>query len=284
MMLSPPYPCWDVIGQVTRGSCQRMPWLVARRYLSVTPASPPNIITRFLLRLSQQFYDVEQFLNWSSTFRNRLVRRKNLFYGYAKQNYGDNIAAAYYILSLKGSFRFAGQTEWFRPNARGRFSYEFMTFPDSMIEDVDLSGTPINCDGLDNIVSQLQLRRLTLRSCPEVDGWFLTRLHIFSDTLEELDISHCPRVTVGALCALQHLRKLRHLDISGLPSVHNPGLLRILVEEMLPHCLVAGAEYSQGLEDTMQTNIQQTSINQPTAPEAQPHAEESGKTSTQRQG
>ncbi|XP_062409127.1 distal membrane-arm assembly complex protein 2 isoform X2 [Sardina pilchardus] len=269
---------------MTWGSCQRMPWLVARRYLSATPASPPTIMSRFLLRLSQQFYDVEQFVTWSSTLRDRLVRRRNLFYGYAQQNYGDNIAAAYYILSVKGSFRFAGQTEWFRTNARGRFSYEFMSFPDSMIEDIDLSGTLINHNGLNNIVSQLQLRRLTLRGCPEVDGWFLTRLHVFSDTLEELDISHCPRVTVGALCALQHLRKLRHLDISGLPSVNNPGLVRILVEEMLPHCLVTGAEYSQGLEDNMQTNIEQTSINHPTASEARPRSEQSGLSSTERQG
>lgn len=48
-------------------------------------------------------------------------------------------------------FRFAGQTEWFRPDAKGRFSYDFMNFPNAMIEEVDLSGTPINSDGLDNL-------------------------------------------------------------------------------------------------------------------------------------
>ncbi|XP_042561188.1 distal membrane-arm assembly complex protein 2-like isoform X3 [Clupea harengus] len=272
-------------GWVTWRSCHRTSWSVARRYLSASPAppaSPPSAVTRFLLRLRQQFYDVEQLMTWSATFRNRAVRRKNLFYGFAQQNYGDNIAAAYYILSLKGSFRFAGQTEWFQPDARGKFSFDFMNFPTSMIEEVDLSGTPINRDGLDNLVSQLHLRRLSLRGCPEVDGWFLTRLHMFSDSLEELDISHCPRITVGALCALQHLRKLHRLNMSSIPSLQNPGLVRILMEEMLPHCLVTGAEYSQGLslEDTTQTITTHSS----TDPGAQPQEEESGQTSAKRQG
>lgn len=61
-------------------------------------------------------------------------------------------------------------------------------------------------------------------------------------------------------------RKLRRLDMGGLPNMHNPGLMRILVEEMLPHCLVAGEDYTQGLEDTTQTDDSHTSK----APGAQP--------------
>ncbi|KAL2095526.1 hypothetical protein ACEWY4_007674 [Coilia grayii] len=268
--------------QVTRQTCQRVLWLGTRRYLSATPASQPTVISRFLLWLSQNFHDVEPLLNWSTTLRNRVVRRKNLFYGYAQRRYGENIAAAYYILSLKGAFRFAGQTEWFRPNDRGRFSYDFMSFPAATIEEIDLSGTPINCNGLDNLVTQVHLRRLTLRGCPEVDGWFLSRLHAFSESLEELDISHCPRITTGALCALIHLRKLKLLDISSLSSLQNPGLVHILIEEMLPHCLVTGTGYSQGLssEDRMQTNSTAGLKAQAT----QPQAEENGQTSVQRHG
>lgn len=53
---------------------------------------------------------------------------------------------------------------------------------------------------------QRSLRTLTLRGCPEVDDWFLARLHMFQDSLEELDISHCPRITTGGLAALRHLK------------------------------------------------------------------------------
>lgn len=47
--------------------------------------------------------------------------------------------------------RFSDQSEWFRPNSRGKFSYDFLNTPDSTIEEIDLSGTLINHDGLDNI-------------------------------------------------------------------------------------------------------------------------------------
>lgn len=50
------------------------------------------------------------------------------------------------------------------------------------------------------------LRTLKLQGCPEVDDWFLARLHIFQDSLEELDISHCPRITTGGLAALRNLK------------------------------------------------------------------------------
>jgi len=53
---------------------------------------------------------------------------------------------------------------------------------------------------------QKSLRTLSLRGCPEVDDWFLARLHVFQDSLEELDISRCPRITTGGLAALRNLK------------------------------------------------------------------------------
>ncbi|XP_056613221.1 distal membrane-arm assembly complex protein 2 [Triplophysa dalaica] len=236
-----------------------------RRSLSSAPSS---VFNRFLLKLNHHFYDVKNIVGWSSWLRTRLVRRKNKLFNYTHQRYGDNIAAAYYILSLKGSFRFAGQSEWFRPDSRGRFSYEFLNTPDAHIEQMDLGGTLINHDGLDNLVRQNKLQTLSLRGCPEVDDWFLGRLHVFGESLMELDLSHCSCVTVGGLAALKNLRKLQHLDISGLPLLQSPGLVRILVEEMLPHCRVTGADYERGL-------IQTDSLEPP-----EDHSETSSQTNT----
>lgn len=53
---------------------------------------------------------------------------------------------------------------------------------------------------------QQSLKTLSVRGCPEVDDWFLARLHMFQDSLEELDISHCPRITTGGLAALRNLK------------------------------------------------------------------------------
>uniref|UniRef100_A0AAY4D8S4 Uncharacterized protein n=1 Tax=Denticeps clupeoides TaxID=299321 RepID=A0AAY4D8S4_9TELE len=68
----------------------------------------------------------------------------------------DFCCSAMYSLNLFFCLRFAGQTDWFRPNGRGRFSYDFMNYPDTLIEEVDMSGTAINCEGLDNLVFEYQ--------------------------------------------------------------------------------------------------------------------------------
>lgn len=149
--------------------------------------------------------------------------------------------------------RYAGQTDWFRANQRGKFSWDFLNHKDTALEEVDMSYTVINYTGLENLgaepklfyfsvsfkitplhmtmtcvsqlmlmifslliycfwsdvsssVGQQSLRTLSLRGCPEVDDWFLARLHVFQDSLEELDISYCPCITTGGLAALRNLK------------------------------------------------------------------------------
>ncbi|TSP46816.1 NAD-dependent protein deacetylase sirtuin-2 [Bagarius yarrelli] len=215
---------------------------VARRHHA---SNPPSLFHKFLLQLNQRYIEVEYLKELSHCFKTRDVRRKNLFYEYAHEKYGVNVAAAYSVLKLGGGFRFAGQTDWFCADLKGKFSFDFVNTPDSTIEEIDLSRTLINHDGLHNLTSQQNLRSLLVQGCPEVDDWFLARLHVFSETLQELNISHCPRITVGGLAALQHLRMLQKLDISSLPQLPNPGLVRILIEEMLPHCKAESDDSSE---------------------------------------
>ena len=49
----------------------------------------------------------------------------------------------------------------------------------------------------------------------------------------------------GAVLCVPPPRKLRCLDVGGL-AVQSPGLLRILLEEMLPQCRVLGMEMEEG--------------------------------------
>ncbi|KAM4627096.1 distal membrane-arm assembly complex protein 2 [Polymixia lowei] len=216
--------------------------LVARRPWSSSPATPPSLYKRLLLSLTQRFYDIEMLLSWTSQFKTRALQKKNAYYRYTQGHYGDNIAAAYYVLNLKGGFRYSGQLEWFRTDQRGRFSWDFLEHKDATLEEVDMSHTIINYTGLGNLEGH-PLRTLSLRGCPEVDDWSLARLHIFQDTLEELDISHCPCITTGGLAALRNLKGLRRLDVSSLPRIVNPGLVIILLEEMLPHCQITATGY-----------------------------------------
>nr|XP_046244460.1 distal membrane-arm assembly complex protein 2 [Scatophagus argus] len=228
--------------------CQRSALLItARRPRSSSTMSPPPLHKRILLFLTQRFYDVEMFLNWSSRLRRRRILKKNAYYGYTERFYGPHIAAAYYILRMQGGFRFVGQTEWFRADQRGKFNWDFLNHKDTHLEEVDMSYTLINYMGLGNLEGQRSLRTLLLRGCPEVDDWFLARLHVLQDSLEELDISHCPRITAGGLAALRNLRGLRRLDVSSLPQISSPGLVIVLLEEMLPQCHITATGYDLSL-------------------------------------
>lgn len=179
--------------------------------------------------------------------KRKSIEKKNAYYGYTKRFHGPDLAAAYYILSMKGGFRYVGQPEWFKTDHRGKMSWDFLNYKDTQLEEVDMSNTLINYTGLQNLEGQKSLRSLFLRGCPEVDDWFLARLHIFQDTLEELDISHCPRITTGGLAALRNLKGLRRLDMSSLPRISSPGLVVILLEEMLPKCQIISTGYDFSL-------------------------------------
>ncbi|XP_038550044.1 distal membrane-arm assembly complex protein 2 [Micropterus salmoides] len=228
--------------------CQRWALLVAaKRAWSSSSASPPPLHTRLLLFLTQRFYDVEMLLSWRFQRRRRGIEKKNAYYGYTQRFYGPDIAAAYYILSMKGGFRFVGQPEWFRADQRGKFNWQFLDHKDTPLEEVNMSYTLINYTGLANLEGQRSLRTLSLQGCPEVDDWFLARLHMLQDSLEELDISHCPRITTGGLAALRNLKGLRRLDVSSLPRISSPGLVIILLEEMLPQCQIIATGYNLSL-------------------------------------
>ncbi|KAE8585742.1 hypothetical protein XENTR_v10021434, partial [Xenopus tropicalis] len=141
---------------------------------------------------------------------------------------------------------FQGHKDWYRADRRGKFSWDFLEHKEVPVECIDLSRSPLTFRGLDNIVSLKELRELYLNNCPHLDDWALSRLHVFKDSLEVLSIAGCPSITERGLATLHHLQNLRYLDLSDLSSVTNKGLIRILMEEVLPKCEIVGINYFDG--------------------------------------
>ncbi|XP_077467899.1 distal membrane-arm assembly complex protein 2 isoform X2 [Stigmatopora argus] len=212
------------------------------------PVGWPPVQRSVLLFLSQRFYDFEVVFKWIAWMKLRRLQTTNAYYSYTAGLYGPNVAAAYYALCLKGGLRFVGQSNWFRVDQRGKLDWDFLTYRDKQLEEVDMSHTLINHTGLSNLAGQQSLRTMSFRGCSEVDDWFLARLHLFQDSLKELDISYCPRITTGGLVALRNLKGLQRLNISGLPSISTPGLVTILLEEMLPECEIIASGYDHSLD------------------------------------
>ncbi|KAM8952268.1 distal membrane-arm assembly complex protein 2 [Pelodytes ibericus] len=204
---------------------------------------------RILHSLDKYFYDIEVLTNWSIQLKHWNLRRKNAHYAYTEREYGKYVAAAYYTLCQGGGVRFQGHTDWYRADSKGRFSWQILELKHLPVECVDISNSPLTYRGLDNIVPLRELRELYLRECHHLDDWGLTRLHVFKDCLEALSLAGCTGVTERGLASLHHLQKLRHLDVSNLPLVQNKGLVRILLEEMLPECRIVGMDYTDGLTE-----------------------------------
>ncbi|XP_075581572.1 distal membrane-arm assembly complex protein 2 [Pelecanus crispus] len=199
-----------------------------------------------LQRLGRWFYEVEEAVAWGERLQRRRLRNRNAYHGFLRDTYGDNVVAAVFTLSCGGGVRFEGQECWIRPE--DRWQPEVLRLRDVPVVALDLSGSPLTYDGLDNLVPLTQLQHLDLSGCPHLDDWALGRLHVFGDSLRELSVARCPHVTERGLATLHHLRLLRRLDVAGV-RVPSPGLVRILLEEMLPECQVLGME----LEDNTGT-------------------------------
>ncbi|XP_037674722.1 distal membrane-arm assembly complex protein 2 isoform X2 [Choloepus didactylus] len=197
--------------------------------------------------LADYFHDVEALREYLLHKQVLKVHQHNRSFTNVEKRYGPYVAGAFFILKQGGAVKFQGK-EWIRPDGRGRFSLEFLKLQAVPVEAMDASGCAINYTGLDNLLPLKELQSLWLQRCPHVDDWCLSRLHALAGSLQELSLAGCPRISERGLACLHHLQNLRRLDISDLPAVANPGLTRILVEEMLPNCEVLGANWAQGLK------------------------------------
>lgn len=52
---------------------------------------------------------------------------------------------------LRRVVRYVGQSEWFRADQRGKFDWKFLDHKETAIEEVNMSHTVINYDGLVNL-------------------------------------------------------------------------------------------------------------------------------------
>ncbi|XP_066840710.1 LOW QUALITY PROTEIN: distal membrane-arm assembly complex protein 2 [Anser cygnoides] len=231
---------------VRGGTAARARWRRCGRFWGAGgpgAAAPPSPCRRgaassgVLQRLGQWCWEGEVAAAWAQRLRRLRLRRKNAYYGLTKERYGDNLAAAAFALSCGGGVRFKDRDPWIRPCWRP----ELLQLRDVPVVAVDLSGSQLTYDGLDNLVQLTELQHLDLSGCPHVDDWALGRLHVFQGCLRELAVARCPRVTERGLATLHHLQNLRRLDVTGV-EVPSPGLVRILLEEMLPRCQVLGMD------------------------------------------
>ncbi|KAM6223670.1 distal membrane-arm assembly complex protein 2 [Rhynchocyon petersi] len=233
------------------------------------PASSQRKRRTVLQFLADHFYDVHALREYLLRRQWLKVEQENRPFTHLEKRYGPCVTGAFFILKQGGAVRFRGH-DWIRADGPGRISLDFLKFQAVPVEAVDASGCPLNYNGMDNLLALKELRSLSLQRCPHVDDWCLSRLYPLAGSLQELSLAGCPRISERGLACLHHLQNLRRLDISDLPSVSNPGLTQILVEEMLPHCEVLGADWAQDLKLEPDTQPQDTASPAPASCQSLP--------------
>ncbi|XP_021075069.1 distal membrane-arm assembly complex protein 2 isoform X1 [Mus pahari] len=213
----------------------------------VTPDSSREKKRTLLQFLSDHFQDIQTLREYLLQKQISKVNWENRPFTNIQKKYGPYVTAAFFILKQGGAVKFQDE-EWIRRNNRSHFLAEIQKFQHVPVEAVDASGCAINYQGLSNLLPLKELRSLSLQRCPNLDDWCLSRLYLLAGSLQELSLAGCPRISERGLACLHHLQNLRKLDISDLPAVSHPGLTQILVEEMLPHCEVLGADWAQSLK------------------------------------
>ncbi|XP_070619765.1 distal membrane-arm assembly complex protein 2 isoform X2 [Erythrolamprus reginae] len=165
--------------------------------------------------LSNRFYDIEYLVEISRKLKRWRMEKGN---------------------------NFQDQTDWYRADPKEEETFDYVSYCGKSLEAIDLSDTFISYIGMKNFANLKGLKHLDLSRCRFIDDWCLEQLHPFGPTLETLSLAGCSLVSEKGLRCLHHLENLQRLDVSNLPSVSHPLLIRILLEEMLPQCYLVGMD------------------------------------------
>ncbi|XP_070619764.1 distal membrane-arm assembly complex protein 2 isoform X1 [Erythrolamprus reginae] len=192
--------------------------------------------------LSNRFYDIEYLVEISRKLKRWRMEKGNKYDPNLHQQYGSEITAAMSVIKLQGAIRFQDQTDWYRADPKEEETFDYVSYCGKSLEAIDLSDTFISYIGMKNFANLKGLKHLDLSRCRFIDDWCLEQLHPFGPTLETLSLAGCSLVSEKGLRCLHHLENLQRLDVSNLPSVSHPLLIRILLEEMLPQCYLVGMD------------------------------------------
>lgn len=166
---------------------------------------------------------------------------------------GPELAAAHFVVGMKGAVKLKEKTTWIRADSAGAYSLPRTNVINLFVEGIDLSDTDIIYEGFDNLDLLQEIRFLNLSNCEYLDDFCMPKLQRFKDSLEVLDISGCKLLTENGIACLHHLHKLKMLNIANTPNIRFKEVLTLWVEEMLPGCVVLGVDHDsicQGLDPT----------------------------------
>lgn len=162
---------------------------------------------------------------------------------------GPEIGPAHFIIARNGAVKFKDRKNWIRVDASGSFAVPRHKVDCLYLEGIDASNTELMYEGLDNLKDIQELKFLNLSNCKYIDDFCMSRLQMFKNSLEVLDVSGCELVTEMGIACLHHLPNLKVLNIANTPNIKYKEVLTFYIEEMLPNCVVHGVDHNAIIQE-----------------------------------
>jgi len=158
------------------------------------------------------------------------------------KSFGLSVSLAQFLTFQGGRVRFAKIPEWISKD----LNYNKMPMVSEMsnpLVAIDLSHLNIDAVTIKAVPDISSVTFFSVEGCPFFDDFCLDQLSAKLPGLEELNLSDCPMITSRGLGVLYRFKRLRSLNLKGIPSNPELELLCILLEEHFPELKIEGVTY-----------------------------------------
>jgi len=162
---------------------------------------------------------------------------------------GPDLAAAIFLINRNLRVKFKDRPAWISGNSmiKSKVGIPVSWQPGWYVEAIDASCSNLVYEGFNNLRNLIFLKSLDVSYCPEIDDWCLDRITgEYQDSLEELDLSGCKKVSLTGLEVVWRLRKLKVLKLKDMDHIADLRLVCLMLLDEFPHLRIVGVDY----EDT----------------------------------
>ncbi|CAG0918908.1 unnamed protein product [Notodromas monacha] len=205
---------------------------------------PGKFVSIETLNKYQSSWDVSVggFRRWYARREYQMLLEDQQFIEQRHSALGYDLASAHFLLHRFGSVKFVGK-DWLVAGENADLPEDFDRH--FRVEAIDISGTQITYEGLENLMQLRHLRWLNLSDCPHVDDFCMDQITAeYEESLEYLDISGCKSISERGVAAVVKLKNLKMLKMDRLPKCQNLNLLCLMLEDVNPNLKIeAGVNY-----------------------------------------
>jgi len=160
------------------------------------------------------------------------------------QAVGFDLAAAHFLVHRGGRVRFKDDINWTGQDKDGEYSLPAHYKEEFKVEAIDASGTSLVYEGIECMGNLRSIKEFSVATCPYIDDWCVDRIcGQYSETLEQLNLTYCKKVTENGISALTRLKKLKTLNLEGMGHVKNIQMLCVLLEENNVNLTIEGLNF-----------------------------------------